>query len=133
MANISVLDIVIFIFASIIGGAYFMYIFNRINQKQFSGKPDLETTGEIERIGPFQAGNMKGVSYVFTLKGHSVLFYAHPNFGRSLYKSSDFQEQKQQLALTQVGDQVQIKYVSLKGKSGSENIVMDFSNLSYKK
>lgn len=122
-------DIIIWIVGLIVVSAYFAYRFFRVSKYNFSGKVEQRISGKIARIGQFNAGYRNQNSFVLYLESHTQPFYAHPNFGRSIYLPSKFVAMNKELGLTQVGDDVEIGISPRKNEKGeTELIILEFKN-----
>lgn len=126
MTILALLLVLIFI------GAIGSVLFFRPKDGYSNLKVEKHVTGVIERIGQFNVGNRKQNSFILHLKDHAEPFYAHPNFGRSVYSPEDFVEMNKQLAVTQSGDSVELGVTTFRKTDGSsEQLVMSFKNTKF--
>lgn len=121
--------VVVAVIVLVVLGAIVSYFAFRPATGFSSLKPEKTVTGEVERIGPFNSGNQKQSSFILRLKNDETSYYAHPNFGKSVYQPADFVEMNKLLALTQAGDQVELEVTTLKKADGtSEELILRFKN-----
>lgn len=121
--------VIVAVIVLVILGALVSYVAFRPATGYSSLKPERTITGEVERIGPFNIGSRKQNSFILRLKNDETSYYAHPNFGKSVYQPADFVEMNKQLALTQAGDLVELEVTTLKKADGtSEQLILKFKN-----